>query len=297
MVQEVEKHILVVDDDASVRKLLEGYLADHGYLVHSARDGTGMAEILAGNAVDLVILDLILPGENGLDLAKKLRKDFNVPIIMLTGKGDEIDRVIGLKVGADDYLPKPFSPRELLARIRSVLRRSDGAAETATEEGKSRKRARFAGWTLDLGVRQLRSYDDLEVALTPGEFDLLSVFVNHRNRVLSREQLLEFARDDDGAAFDRSIDIHVMRLRRKMEPDPKKPGADGRNRPLLHGAPLLRGTAHREVAERTGLAGGATACRTVDEPDGAGGDLSPAQHQPAGTGPQGLPVPAARAGH
>ena len=223
MAVEIEKQILVVDDDASVRKLLEGYLADHGFRVHSAHNGASMIEIMAGNAVDLVILDLILPGENGLDLAKELRKDSNVPIIMLTGKGDEIDRVIGLEVGADDYLPKPFSPRELLARIRSVLRRSDGVSEAATEETGGRKRARFAGWTLDMGARQLLSPDDSEVELTPGEFDLLAVFVDHRNRVLTREQLLDFARDDDGAVFDRSIDVQVMRLRRKIEHNPKKP--------------------------------------------------------------------------
>ena len=223
MAAEAEKQILVVDDDPAVRKLLVGYLADHGFKVHGADNGAGMGEKLAKNAIDLVILDLILPGENGLDLAKELRKESNIPIIMLTGKGDEIDRVIGLEVGADDYLPKPFSPRELLARIRSVLRRSDGAAEAEAEEAKNRKTARFAGWTLDLGARQLVSPEDSEVVLTPGEFDLLAVFVNHRNRVLSREQLLEFARDDDGAVFDRSIDVQVMRLRRKIEPNPKQP--------------------------------------------------------------------------
>ncbi len=219
----MEKQILVVDDDAAVRKLLEGYLADHGFRVHGAHNGASMTRKLAANAVDLVILDLILPGENGLDLAKDLRKVSNVPIIMLTGKGDEIDRVIGLEVGADDYLPKPFSPRELLARIRSVLRRSDGASEPATTEATGRKKARFAGWTLDLGARQLRSPDGSEVELTPGEFDLLAVFVDRRNRVLSREQLLDLARNDDSAVFDRSIDVQVMRLRRKIEPNPKQP--------------------------------------------------------------------------
>ena len=223
MADVLEKQILVVDDDPAVRKLLEGYLADHGFRVLSAESGAGMVQKLARHSVDLVILDLILPGENGLDLAKELRKESAIPIIMLTGKGDEIDRVIGLEVGADDYLPKPFSPRELLARIRSVLRRSDGVAEAQPDSQRTGTVARFSGWKLDMGARQLHSPENEEIELTPGEFDLLAVFVNHRNRVLSREQLLDFARDDDGTVFDRSIDVQVMRLRRKIEPNPKKP--------------------------------------------------------------------------
>ena len=219
----LEKQILVVDDDPAVRKLLEGYLADHGFRVLSAESGAGMTQKLAKHSVDLVILDLILPGENGLDLAKELRKESAIPIIMLTGKGDEIDRVIGLEVGADDYLPKPFSPRELLARIRSVLRRSESIAEAQSDSQRTGTVAHFSGWKLDMGARQLFSPENEEIELTPGEFDLLAVFVNHRNRVLSREQLLDFARDDDGVVFDRSIDVQVMRLRRKIEPNPKKP--------------------------------------------------------------------------
>ena len=223
MAGEAHKQILVVDDDAAVRQLLKGYLEDHGFVVHGAENGAAMAQTTARTAVDLIVLDLVLPGENGLDLAREIRKTSNLPIIMLTGKGDEIDRVIGLEMGADDYLAKPFSPRELLARIRSVLRRTEGAGEAKPAAGERVGVARFADWKLDLGSRRLFSPGGEEVELTPGEFDLLAAFVSHRNRVLSREQLLDYARDDGAAVFDRSVDVQVMRLRRKIEANPKKP--------------------------------------------------------------------------
>ena len=218
------KKVLVVDDDPAVRKLLGGYLGEHGYQVLLADSGTHMNEVLADNQVDLIILDLILPGEDGLDLARQLRKRSNVPIIMLTGRSEEIDRIIGLEVGADDYVSKPFSPRELVARIRSVLRRAEGeVAEENEVVGEPGKVARFSGWILDLNERKLFSPDNLLVDLTPGEFNLLTVFVTHRNKVVSREQLLELTQGEMSTAFDRSIDVQVLRLRRKIEPNPKKP--------------------------------------------------------------------------
>ncbi len=217
------KQILVVDDDPEVRKLLRGYLTEHGYRVQVAENGIEMNDMLGKHLIDLVILDLVLPGEDGLDLARQLRKRSNIPIIMVTGRGDEVDRIIGLEVGADDYIAKPFSPRELVARIRSVLRRTEGDTKEEVVVGEPGKIADFAGWTLDLNERKLYSPSHEAVELTPGEFNLLTVFVSHRNRVLSREQLLDYTQGEMATAFDRSIDVQVLRLRRKIEPNPKKP--------------------------------------------------------------------------
>ena len=214
-------HILVVDDQKEICEVVQQYLSSEGYRVSTASDGTGMRRVMSQNAVDLVILDLMLPGEDGLTLARQLREESNVGIIILTGRGETVDRIIGLEMGADDYLPKPFHLRELLARVKSVLRR----VSTRTKEKPlaSHSKARFAGWHLDLATRELVSPDGGEVRLTTGEFDLLSAFVNNANQVLSRDRLLDLARNREAGPFDRTIDVQVGRLRRKLEPDPQKP--------------------------------------------------------------------------
>jgi two-component system, OmpR family, response regulator len=216
-------HILVVDDQKEICDVVEQYLSSEGYRVSVANDGPGMRKVLAQGPVDLVILDLMLPGEDGLTLARALREDSPVGIIILTGRGETVDRIIGLEMGADDYLPKPFHLRELLARVKSVLRRSAarGAAQDSAAPGRSR--ARFAGWQLDLSTRELVSPQGGEVRLTTGEFDLLAAFVNNANQVLSRDRLLDLARNREAGPFDRTIDVQVGRLRRKLETDPEKP--------------------------------------------------------------------------
>ena len=214
-------HILVVDDQREICDLVQDYLSNEGYRVSIANDGAAMRRAMAQAAVDLVILDLMLPGEDGLTLARSLRDGSEVGIIILTGRGDTVDRIIGLEMGADDYLPKPFHPRELLARVRSVLRRV--SSRTAENASAARSRARFAGWNLDLASRELRSPSGKEVRLTTGEFDLLAVFVNNANQVLTRDRLLDLARNREAGPFDRTIDVQVGRLRRKLESDPQKP--------------------------------------------------------------------------
>jgi two-component system OmpR family response regulator len=212
-------HILVVDDDREIRDLLNRFLVKHGLRVSTARDGVEMSRILDGAAIDLVVLDLMLPGEDGLSLCRKLRSTTNLPVIMLTAMGEDTDRIVGLEMGADDYLPKPFNPRELLARIKAVMRRVQ-SLPAASPKGDT---AKFDGWTLDLGSRRLTSPEGEEVELSTGEYDLLLAFATHPRRVLSRDQLLDLARGRTAAPFDRSVDIQVMRLRRKIEADPKEP--------------------------------------------------------------------------
>ncbi len=214
-------HILIVDDDREIRDLLGRFLTKHGYRATTARDGQEMRKALADWRIDLIVLDLMLPGEDGLMLCRQLRAESNMPIIMLTAMGEEIDRIVGLEMGADDYLPKPFNPRELLARIRSVLRRADATPAAVSAPG--RAILSFAGWKLDLGRRRLESVEGFAVDLSAGEFGLLVAFVEHPQRVLSRDQLLDLTRGRAANPFDRSIDIQVSRLRRKIEPDPKKP--------------------------------------------------------------------------
>jgi two-component system OmpR family response regulator len=215
-------HILVVDDDREIRDLLTKFLMRHGLRVSAARDGAEMAKILDERRIDLIVLDLMLPGEDGLTLCRRLRESKSpVPIIMLTAMGEDTDRIVGLEMGADDYLPKPFNPRELLARIKAVLRRAQVAEESAAE--RSGTRIGFLGWTLDLASRDLHSPDGVMVALSAGEFGLLQVFVDHPRRVLSRDQLLDFARGRSAVPFDRSIDIQVSRLRRRIGDDAKDP--------------------------------------------------------------------------
>lgn len=221
---EPSPHVLIVDDDREIRELLSRFLRKHGFRVSVAVDGREMRKALADRAIDLVVLDLMLPGEEGLSLCRRLRSDSNLPVIMLTAMS-EIDRIVGLEMGADDYLAKPFNPRELLARIKAVLRRTGAssahAAEAAGEQ--SATRVRFDGWTLDLSMRELISPSGVLIPISGGEFALLATLVAHPRRVLSRDQLLDFARGRDAQPFDRSIDVQVSRLRRKIESDPREP--------------------------------------------------------------------------
>ncbi len=214
-------HILVVDDQQEIRDVVQEYLTGEGFRVSTAHDGTGMRRVLSQSPADLVILDLMLPGEDGLTLARALRSQSGIGIIILTGRGETVDRIIGLEMGADDYLPKPFHLRELLARVKSVLRR----VQSRTAEGAqpARSRARFAGWSLDLSSRELTSPAAEAVRLTTGEFDLLAAFVSNANQVLSRDRLLDLARNREAGPFDRTIDVQVGRLRRKLEDDPQNP--------------------------------------------------------------------------
>ncbi len=215
------KKILVVDDDPGLRELLQEYLTTQGYAVEAVADGVAMEQALLQHAVSLVILDLMLPGEDGLALARKLRARGNLPIIMLSARGEDVDRIIGLEVGADDYLAKPFNPRELLARIRAVLRRHEEspAGGEAPEPG---EKYRFGNFQLDMNSRSLVR-DGVEISLTAGEFNLLRIFVEHPNRVLNRDQLMDLMKGYERSPFDRSIDVRVTRLRRKIESDPATP--------------------------------------------------------------------------
>ena len=224
-------HILLVDDDREIRVLLSRYLAGQGYRTTAAADGGEMREALAGHAIDLIVLDLMLPGEDGLALCRWVRTQSNVPVIMLTARGEEIDRIVGLEMGAADYLPKPFNPRELVARIKAVLRRTErssgglagGGAPQNQGEFHQGEILTFAGWRLDIGARKLTAPDGVLVPLSAGEFGLLAAFASHPQRVLSRDHLLDLARGREAQPFDRSIDVQVSRLRRKIEEDPGNP--------------------------------------------------------------------------
>ena len=214
-------HLLVVDDDREIRDLLARFLKKHGYRVDTAADGRAMMKLIEAGRFDLVVLDLMLPGEDGLTLCRRLRATSDLPIIMLTAIGEETDRIIGLELGADDYVTKPFNPRELLARIKAVLRRT-GGARRSTEEGTGKVLV-FEGWRLDVAMRELRSPNAVLLPLTAGEFDLLVAFAEHPQRVLSRDQLLDLTKGRSAVSFDRSIDVQLSRLRRKIEAEPKEP--------------------------------------------------------------------------
>ncbi|MCW8915504.1 MAG: response regulator [Magnetovibrio sp.] len=214
-------HILVVDDNPEIRDLVSRFLIKDGYRVSTAGDGREMHKALADKRIDLILLDLMLPGEDGLSLCRTIRSTSNIPIIMVTAKGEEIDRVLGLEMGADDYIAKPFGTREVLARIKAVLRRVSG--ETSTQEASPRTKYSFAKWILDVDKRELLSADGIVTPLSTGEYDLLMAFVERPKRVLSRDQLLDLARGRSASVYDRSIDTQVSRLRRKMELDPKSP--------------------------------------------------------------------------
>lgn len=214
-------HILIVDDDREIRSLLQHFLTEHGFRVTPASDGKGMMAALKTGRFDLVVLDLMLPGEDGLSLCRKLRQETALPVLMLTAMSGETDRILGLELGADDYLTKPFSPRELVARIKAILRRvGPGAASSEAERPTAYG---FEGWTLEIGKRHLRSAEGTLLPLTSGEFDLLLAFVEHPQRILSREQLLDITRGRSTLLFDRSVDVQVSRLRRKIEIDPNMP--------------------------------------------------------------------------
>ncbi|HXV12106.1 MAG TPA: response regulator [Burkholderiales bacterium] len=217
-----QDHVLVVDDDAEIRDLLSEYLRKSGYRVTAVAEGKGMWSALeSGGRVDIVVLDLMLPGEDGLTLCRNLRARSDLPVIMLTARGEETDRIVGLEMGADDYLAKPFSPRELLARIKSILRRARTLPENLKPDGA--RALRFAGWTLDLATRNLRSPEGVVVALSGTEYKLLRVFLSHPNRVLNRDQLIDLMLSRDALPFDRSIDVQVSRLRHRLGDNPKEP--------------------------------------------------------------------------
>jgi two-component system, OmpR family, response regulator len=207
-------HVLIVDDDPQIRILVARFLQRHGYRVSNAPDGRTMMEALARLSVDLIVLDVMLPGRNGLQLCREVRATRDVPIIMLTARSEEGDRIAGLEVGADDYVVKPFSPRELLARIRAVLRRMRPAAALPT--GAINSILTFDGWQLDLRRRELTSPQGALVDLSSGEFDMLIAFVENANRVLSRDRLMEIAKTRNADPFDRTVDVQVSRLRRKL---------------------------------------------------------------------------------
>lgn len=215
-------HILVVDDHREIRDLVSRALTKEGFRVSTAADGKAMRKALADSRTDLILLDLMLPGESGLTLCREIRTHSNVPIIMVTAKGDEIDRVIGLELGADDYLPKPFGTRELVARINAVLRRTRSDAKDLALDQKP-KRYAFDRWILNVEGRELIRDDSVAVALSTGEFDLLLALVERPQRVLSRETLLDLARGRAASTFDRSIDTQISRLRKKLEADPADP--------------------------------------------------------------------------
>jgi two-component system OmpR family response regulator len=214
-------HILVVDDSADIREPLAKYLVKKGLRASTANGGQEMRKLLKTNAIDLVVLDIMMPGEDGLSLCRFLREATSVPVILLTAMAEDMDRVVGLEIGADDYVTKPFNPRELLARIRAVLRRTQTtpAQRTAGEAGT----VRFAGWTLDNARRELSGPDGVAVPLSSAEFRLLNVFVQRPKMVLSREQLLDLTSGRSLEPFERSIDNQVSRLRKKIEPDPRNP--------------------------------------------------------------------------
>lgn len=219
-------HILAVDDDDAIRGLIVEYLSENGYQVSTAVNGRDMKDILAKGGVDLIVLDVKLPGDDGFALARDVRQTSNIPIIMLTGQKHEVDRVLGLELGADDYLTKPFSPRELLARIKAVMRRYEGNAVADVVSDKARRDTdrtyRFAGWMLSASTRKLTSPAGARVELTNGEYALLMTFLKAPKRVLSRDQLLASGRLHDDI-YDRSIDVQILRLRRKIEVDSNEP--------------------------------------------------------------------------
>ncbi len=215
-------HIAVLDDEAEITRLLATYLQAHGYRVSQTHTGAALLGLMAEDPPQLVLLDLGLPGEDGLSLARELREHWRCGLVIVSGRGDAIDKVVGLEVGADDYVTKPFELRELLARIKAVLRRTL-ALPAAAEASPASRRYRFVGWELDLAARRLADPAGREVALTGGEFDLLAVFVAHPGRVLSRDFLLEHTRGREAAPFDRTIDVQVGRLRKKVEADVDEP--------------------------------------------------------------------------
>jgi two-component system OmpR family response regulator len=216
-----QDHILVVDDDAEIRALLREYLQKQGYRVTALADGKALRSAVETSRPDVIVLDLMMPGEDGLSLCRGLRANSDVPIIMLTARGEETDRIVGLEMGADDYLAKPFNPRELLARIKSVLRRARSVPDNLKRPDAGSYR--FAGWTLDVATRNLAAPDRVVVPLSGTEYRLLRIFLDHPNRVLTRDQLIDLMLSRDAAPFDRAIDVQVSRLRHRLRDDAKEP--------------------------------------------------------------------------
>ena len=215
-------HLLLVDDDEDILALLTSFFRKHSHIVSTAMNGAEMFAALNKQSIDLVILDVMLQNEDGFSLCSRLRAASAVPVIMLTAMADHTDRVVGLEIGADDYLTKPFDPRELLARVKAVLRRTPETVAPA-KRSETRPVLCFAGWRLDVARRELRSAGNALVLLSGGEFDLLLAFAEHPRRVLTRDQLIDLARGSAHVAYDRSIDVQVSRLRYKLEDDPKSP--------------------------------------------------------------------------
>lgn len=215
-------HVAAVDDDPSVRALISEYLAENELRVSAVSSGQELSALMAKETIDLVILDLRLRGEDGMQIARRLREESAIPILMLTGRAEEADRVMGLELGADDYLTKPFSPRELLARIRALLRRAKAQSTVADTLEKIRA-YRFGGWELNIGLRRLKSPKGETIELTKGEFSLLAAFLSSPQRILARAQLLDLSRLHNAEVYDRSIDVTILRLRRKIEADPAHP--------------------------------------------------------------------------
>lgn len=218
---ETQEHLLVVDDDREIRRLLDEYLTQSGYRVTGVGDGRSMRRALDEHRIDLVVLDLMLPGEDGLSLCRSLRAQSNIPVLMLTARGSEIDRIVGLEMGADDYLAKPFNPRELLARVKSILRRTKSLPHQQVAADVSSYR--FGQWSLDVATRNITAADGLVVPLSGAEFRLLSIFLEHPQVVLSRDQLLELVSGRETIPFDRSIDVLIGRLRKRLNDDGKEP--------------------------------------------------------------------------
>ena len=216
-----QDHVLVVDDDAEIRSLLRDYLQKNGYRVTAVADGRAMWAALEEAHPDLVVLDVMLPGDDGLTLCRDLRAKGELPIIMLTARGEETDRIVGLEMGADDYLPKPFNPRELLARIKTILRRTRTLPENLQPEASGT--LRFGGWSLDTATRDLLSPAGVVVALSGTEYKLLRIFLAHPGRVLNRDQLIDLMLSRDASPFDRSIDVQVSRLRHRLGDTAKEP--------------------------------------------------------------------------
>lgn len=216
-------HLAVLDDEADITQLLATYLAGHGFRVTQVHSGVALMELMSRDAPTLVLLDLGLPGEDGFAIARQLREHWRCGLVIVTGRGDAVDKVVGLEVGADDYVTKPFDLRELVARIKAVLRRLAPSEFAPTRVTAEPTLLRFAEWKLDTAARRLLNPHGQEVALTTGEFDLLNTLVTHPGRVLSRDFLLEHTRGRDGGPFDRTIDVQIGRLRRKIEADPDNP--------------------------------------------------------------------------
>jgi two-component system OmpR family response regulator len=218
---EAKPHILIVEDARDIREPLARYLREHSYRATTAPDAASARKIMKSSAIDLVVLDIMMPGEDGLSLCRFIRQTSQIPIILLTARGEEVDRIIGLEMGADDYVPKPFSPRELIARIAAVIRRTN--ALPPRQQPPMKARIRFGDWILDTGQRELIGNDSVALPLSSGEFRLLYALLERPKIALSRNQLLDLTKGRDAELFDRSIDNHISRLRKKLEPDPKNP--------------------------------------------------------------------------